>query len=288
MMNVIEKFVGTTKGDKSEDLIVETPHYFGVFDGVSGITATWLEEGKTMGQWAAILAGEALKQLPPDASVDDYAALAVKMNADARKKWGLSQADRLASGALILPRRKPLEVWVIGDSHFGYRLKDGTWKSCPQGKKYDDVVLAFRQLVITQQMLDRGFPQTQEERAAMYALVWPMYDPLNKQMLWANYPDPQEKLGFGVVTGTPIPKHHRDVFTLPEDTVEIVLASDGLPEATQTAEEGRKVIEQLHRDDPFLTGRNPLGFIGHKGGFVQKDGRIADWYDDVSYLRIAV
>lgn len=288
-MHIIEQFSASAKGDKTEDLIVETPHFFGVFDGVGGVKPGWQHEGRTMGQWAAHLAGEALKELPAEAGIADYAARAVARVAAAKQVMGLDALDRLASGALILPRRRRLEVWVIGDSHFGYRLKDGSWKSCPQNKLYDALVLGYRQVVIRQELAERGPPQSKEERAAIVAPAAAcVREALAKQMLWANHPDPDEKLGFGVIFGAPIPAHHQLRYALPEDVAEIVLCSDGLPEVVPTAAEGRAAIRSLREADPFLTGNNALGFTGYKGGFVQADGSIADWYDDVSYLRIGL
>ncbi len=288
-MHIIETFLASAKGDKTEDLIVETPDYFGVFDGVGGVRTDWAHEGRTMGQWAAQLAADALRALPAGATIAEYSKLAERMNAEARAKLGLAPIERLASGALILPRRKPLEVWVIGDSHFGYTLKSGEWKSCPQNKLYDEVTLNYRRILIKQEFMSRGEPKTQEDRAALAQAAWSgVRDGLSKQMLFANHPDPAEPLGFGVVSGTPVPLHHLHAFTLPDDVAEIVLCSDGLPEATPTAEDGKAVIADLRATDPFLTGKNKLGFMGHKGGFVQLDGTMADWYDDVSYIRIGV
>ncbi|MDI1226828.1 MAG: hypothetical protein PSY14_04000 [bacterium] len=288
-MEIIEKFLASAKGDKTEDLIVETPDYFGIFDGVGGVRTDWLHEGRTMGQWGSYLAGEALKALPANATIADYSKLAAEMNATARYAFGLAPIERLASGALVLPRRKPHEVWVIGDSHFGYKLKSGEWKSCPQNKLYDEVTLNYRQILIKQEIMSRGMPHSQADRAELAQTVWSgVRDALSKQMLFANHPDPAERLGFGVVCGSAVPLHHLHAYTLPPDVAEIVLCSDGLPEAVPTADEGKAVIADLRATDPFLTGKNDLGFMGHKGGFVQLDGTLADWYDDVSYLRIGV
>src|SRR5690606_51286 len=75
-MRVIETFTGSAKGERTEDLIVETPHYLGVFDGVTGTRGTGEVEGRTLGQWASALAGEALRELPANAALRDFADLA--------------------------------------------------------------------------------------------------------------------------------------------------------------------------------------------------------------------
>jgi serine/threonine protein phosphatase PrpC len=287
-MKIIEQFSTSAKGDKTEDLIVETPGFFGVFDGVTGVKADWLREGRTMGQWGSFLAGEALKELPPEATLENFAVLATQKIAAAKKSFGLGAADRLASTALILPKRRPLEIWSIGDSHYGYRLKDGSWHACVQNKYYDSVTTNYRHVVITQEVLDKGLPQTQEQRAALIKLGRScINEALSKQMLWANHPDPAEKLGFGVLTGTTVPAHHRFMHRLPDDTAEVVLCSDGLPEPMQTAAAAKALLAELRTADPLLLGKNRLNFIGIKG-FVQGDGTIAACYDDVSYVRIAV
>jgi hypothetical protein len=287
-MNVIETFTLSAKGGLTEDLIVETPHYFGVFDGVTGVK-DWMQDGKTMGQWGSWLAGEALKELPPGASAKDFAMRATEKIADKRKAFGLGPADRLASTAIILPRRRPLEVWSICDSHFGYKLKGGEWRSLPQTKPYDEVTLAFRHLVLTQEILAHGLPKTKEDRAALAKAAWACIVPaIEKQVLMTNHPDPREKLGFCMLTGALLPAHGIVIHPLPDDTAEVVLCTDGFPEAFPTAAEGRACLDKLRAEDPFLSGKNPLGFMGHKGGFVQMDGTIAECYDDVAYLRIAV
>ncbi len=287
-MKITEQFSTSAKGGKTEDLIVETPGFYGVFDGVTGVKADWLQEGRTMGQWGSFLAGEALKELPPSATIKDFAVLATQKIAEAKKSFGLTAADRLASTALILPKRRPLEIWSIGDSYYGYRLKDGSWHPCVQNKYYDSVTTTYRHVVVTQEILDKGMPKTPEQRAALIKLGRScIHEALSKQMLWANHPDPAEKLGFGVLTGTPIPAHHMFTYRLPDDTAEIVLCSDGLPEPTETAAAGKALLAELHDADPLLLGKNRLNFVGIKG-FVQGDGSIAACYDDVSYLRIAV
>lgn len=287
-MKIIERFAASAKGDKTEDLIVETEHFIGVFDGVSGVRADWLKDNKTMGQWAAQLAGDALRELHHSATIADYARIAVDKNIAARAAWGLDRTDRLASGALILPRRRPLEVWVIGDSHFGYKRADGSWTGCPQEKYYDQVTLAYRQLLITQDILERGQPRTAAERAALFVTGGKMLDALQKQMLWANHPDPSEKFAFGIITGIPVPGHLMQAHSLPEDTAEVVLCSDGFAGPSPSLEEGLAIIRSLRENDPFLIGKNPQQLLGFKGGFVQSDGSIAEWYDDAAYLRIAV
>jgi hypothetical protein len=106
-----------------------------------------------MGQWAAQLAGEALSDLPAGATIRDYAGLAARRLLAARHEAGLDRADRLATSVIILPRRRPLEVWVIGDSHFGYKTAGGEWTACPQGKLYDDITGGMRRIVVQQEIM---------------------------------------------------------------------------------------------------------------------------------------
>jgi hypothetical protein len=287
-MKIVEAWTASAKDDKTEDLIVETPHYFGVFDGVSGVK-DWTRDGKTMGQWGSFLAGEALKELPANATAQDFAELASRKIAAAREEFGLGPTERLAATAIILPRRCPLEVWAVGDSHFGYRKQGGAWASQPQGKLYDEITLAYRRVVVTQDILENGKPETQQDRAHLAQAAWAcVQSALERQMLWVNHPDAAQNLAFGTLTGRPVPPHFVVVHRLPDDTAEIALCSDGLPEAFSTAEEGKAALAKLRAEDPFLSGDNALGFMGHKGGFVQMDGAIADYYDDVAYIRIEV
>lgn len=288
-MRVIEQYTASAKGDLTEDLIVETDSFVGIFDGVTGTKDAWRHLGKTMGQYAAALCGEALKELKPDATVSDFAILATDKLSEARKRLNLELTDRLASGAIIFPKRKPCQIWSIGDCHYGYKTKDGQWVPVRQSKLYDDVALAFRDIVIAQEIAERGEPVTKEARAHIAKIAWECILPaINKQMLMGNHPDPKQKFGFGVLTGATVPAHHLYTFDLPDTVSEVVLCSDGLPEPMRDAAAAKAILTELREADPLLLGRNRLGFTGNKGGFVQMNGETAECYDDVSYIRLAV
>lgn len=288
-MRVLETFTLSFKGEKTEDLIIETPDYFAVFDGVSGVRNDWSFEGKTMGQWGALLAAEALRALPGGASIGDFAKAATAKLSAFHKQQGLTLSDRLASSAIVLPRRKPLQVWLIGDSHYGYRTKDGVWHDCAQTKLYDEVTLAFRRIVVTQDIMAHGVPETEEDKARLAQLSRKaIYDVLADQMLWANHPDPAQDLGFGVLCQRPAPAHLMQVFDIPEDVTEIALCSDGFVSAPESAAKGQLQLQELQKTDPFLTGANPYRFIAHRGGFISLEGKMNPCYDDVSYIKIGI
>ena len=288
-MKIIERFEASPKGPRTEDRIAETGHFIGVFDGIGGVRTDWLEDGKTMGQWGSALAAGALAGLPADASIADFAAAAQQQLVAARNKFNLGPADRLGCSAVVLPKRKPYEVWTIGDSQYGYRDAAG-WHECPQPKLYDDIMLQYRRLVLTQEILVTGMPETPEDRARLAKLGWDcMRETLARQMLLANHPDAAEELGFDVVSFTPVPAHRLRRHRLPERVSEIALCTDGFPRATETAAAARGLLDRLRKADPFLLGGNEARFMGFKGGFVQMaDGSIAEYYDDVAYVRVAL
>ena len=288
-MKIIERFEASPKGPRSEDKIAETPHYIGVFDGIGGVRSDWLEEGKTMGQWGSALAAEALAKLPDTATISDFAALAAQELHAAKERFRLGPADRLGCSAVILPKRRPYEIWTIGDCQFGYR-DAGNWHAFPQPKLYDDIMLNYRRLVLTQEIVASGAPATAEDRARLAKLGWEcMRETLTKQMLMANHPDANQELGFDVVSATPVPAHRLRRHPLPDTVTEIALCTDGFPRACDTAAEAQRLLAQLRRDDPFLLGNNEARFMSFKGGFVQMmDGSIAEFYDDIAYVRIGL
>lgn len=287
-MKVLERFEASPKGQNTEDRIVETAHYVGVFDGIGGVRPGWREEGRTMGQWGSALAGEALAALAPQAGIADFAAAASTKIAAAKQRFGLSAEDRLGCSAVILPRRTPFEIWTIGDCQFGYR-NGAAWHECPQPKLYDDVMLNYRRLVLTQEILANGMPDTAEGRARLAHLGWDcMKGTLERQMLLANHPDPAQDLGFDVLFATPVPPHRLRRHMIPATTTEVALCTDGFPRAAESARAAMALLGALRMEDPFLLGCNAAGFMGFKGGFVQLDGRIADYYDDIAYVRIGL
>jgi hypothetical protein len=287
-MRLIERFEASPRGPLTEDLIIETPDYFGLFDGVTGVRAGWSHKGLSMGQWAAQLAGEALSDLPAGATIRDYAGLAARRLLAARHEAGLDRADRLATSVIILPRRRPLEVWVIGDSHFGYKTAGGEWTACPQGKLYDDITGGMRRIVVQQEIMAMAAPPDDAACGAIAVKARnALFSVLDKQMLFANHPDPAEKLGFGVMNGTPVPDHLLGRHILPDDTVEVVLCSDGIPLPVGSADGARALLAECRESDPFMIGLNRYGVSSSKG-YIQPDGSRAAYYDDVSYLRVAV
>lgn len=286
-MQIIERFTASAKGDLTEDLIIETPHFFAVVDGVTASRPDWRCEGKTMGQYAACLVAETLQELPGHAKAQEFAGHVTAKIKTAQEELGLSPIDRLAATAIVLPRRRPLEVWSIGDGHIAFKAADGSFHAHYRHRKYADSMQGFRTLYMKQEIAANGMPDTDPARAALIAKTYDVIKPVHvQQMLLANHPDPQEEYGYGVLCTKHVPPHHLDIFTIPEDAAEIVMCSDGLPAPVASAEEAQILLAGLKREDPLLLGNNRLGFTGMRGGFADKNGRIADVYDDVAYLRI--
>jgi hypothetical protein len=143
-------------------------------------------------------------------------------------------------------------VWRVGDCPF--RI-DGALHSEP--KRIDEVTSTFRAAFLAASPEPQG--TTDVGREAILPL-------LRIQGALANKPG---EFGYGVIDGREVPREFIEVFHIPGDASEIVLASDGYPTLPATLADAEADLAALLLTDPLCTGplRGTKGLIPGQSSF---------------------
>lgn len=270
-MKIIEQFSCSKTGDdgRNEDSIAVTPHFVGVFDGVTSRTGVALA-GMSTGRFAALTLAAALEKLRPDIAgpdaVQSLNATLKERAADAAVQEGKAFADSWShpAAALLVWSRARREIWRVADSTF---LLDGApnYKTFPQEQTLAELRRAFLCAKIAKGATEKELLDND--------ITWDLVTPIIAELkIFANYDGP---FGYGVLNGAPVPPAHIEVFSA-AGAGEIVLASDGYPEVFPTLEATEKDLKRIVADDPLMYRLHPQ-VKGVKKGHVS--------FDDRSYIR---
>lgn len=278
-MMITEQFLCSKNGDMDggEDHIEITPHFYGVFDGVTSrgraVSESLRIEGMTPGRWAGRTLGAALYTLEADATAVEavthlHTTLHTNMldnNIDP-EAW---QWPAAAQTCVYSIHRK--EIWRLGDI---------------------EIAVNGRQLPSTPTPLDG--PATDFRAAALWALLaagcdpnelrendptWDMLLPLLElQHHLRNCPDPSNPFAYWNLDGRPIPGEAMHTHPVQEGD-EIVIVTDGYPRAAETLAIAETELQHILTTDPLLIRL-------HHG--YRPVSRHAASFDDRAYLRFTI
>ena len=275
-MSVVEQFTLGKNGDHEggEDHIEITPHFYGVFDGVTSrgraVTENLRLDGMTPGRWAARTLGRALHTLPVDA---DAASALEHLRAALHdgmldrevdpESWHWPAAAQTC--VYSLTRR---EIWRLGD-----------------------ISIAVNGPALPETPTPLDAPATAYRAAALWALIaggadiddlrandptWEMLLPLLElQHHLRNCPDPQNPFAYWNLDGRPLPAHALQVYSV-KGGDEIVAITDGYPRPAETLARAEEKLGRILDEDPLL--------IRLHHGF-RPVSRTAVSFDDRAYLR---
>ncbi len=262
-MRVVESFSAGKTGDDglNEDLIVVTPGFVAVLDGVTTKTCPAID-GVSGGRRAVQLGAAMIAGF--DAGVTAVQAVARLTQAlrDLAREHGI--AGETPAFVMAIYSRARREVWTVGDAPV---MIDGTVLAAD--KQIDRVTAQARAL-----MIEIALRQGKTVADIMADDVGRAYTLplLSAQHLFANRPG---RFGFGVVNGTDVPEQFITVHDASRAR-EIVLASDGYPSLLPTLAESEAALARLLRDDPLLC-RDIVSTKGLRAGNAS--------FDDRSYIR---
>jgi hypothetical protein len=271
-MRVIEQTVVCKWNDpgRCEDGIVLTPHFAGVIDGATDITAS-VYQGMTPGRFAMLTVSGAIEDLAPHAGALDAIGALSRILAT-HVPAGVEPAGRPGAAATIYSASRR-ELWQVGDVGYWYP----GLPAVPVPKLVDDINTRMRCAVITAALLGGATPlEILREDPGRSAIV-PL---LRAQAQFANTEDARAgELAFGVLDGRPVPATLVSVITVPDDVHEVVIASDGYPALLPTLTQAEDHLAELLARDPMCMGE----LAGTKAVAV---GAVS--FDDRAYLRLAV
>jgi hypothetical protein len=267
---VIERFVCGKLNDPAacEDVIVSTPHFAGVLDGVSDRTGRSYN-GRSGGRWAAELVADVIRGLPADIHPKDAVrAMTEALAAGETALHGPSRAGATAAVCMTMYSRARREVWRVGDSTV--RLDDVVHQT---RMMIDDVLADARAAFIAAQRLAGATDEQIAASGTDRSVVTPI---MELQHHFANL-DSDDPLAYGVLNGTPVPDRHLHVFST-DGVREVVLASDGYPAVFGTLRQTERYLAEDLAADPLRVGRHRCLRAVHPP-LVS--------FDDRAYLRLA-
>lgn len=263
---VVEQYTqGKVSAEANEDRLVITQHFAAVIDGVS---ASQPINGRAGGIVTAEAVAEVIRSLPPDTTAVQFVNLAT--DATKRAVGEALKSTRRAASSVIIWSPALRQIWRIGDS-----LASVDASSCfPEGKEIDRLTAGMRSALLRAHL---GFGLRIEEDIRAHDVGREVIDHLlGVQSYFAN--NPNDRLGYGVIDGTPVPERFIEIFNAPEAR-SIVLCSDGFPLAAPTLAEAQAAKQGILAQDP-------LGIREDERVSLLKEAWIS--YDDATYVRIEV
>lgn len=251
-----------SSADVSEDVLVLTPHFVAVIDGMSSPLRSPGRLGS--GREYALATGRAISELPARAD----ARTAIDRITDRLSRITASHAGPAGCVAAIYSANRR-ELWRVGDIHIAIGMQ-----TLPAHKEVDEAMTGFR-AAINAAKLAAGTPlhvirTTDPGLAAARAL-------LEVQPLLANRNVP---FGYGVLNGTTVPDQLIEVFAIPDERCWLRLASDGyLSPASSLAHAEAELFDAINADPASIGVMRDMGKALQPG---------ADAPDDRTYVRLFV
>ncbi len=275
-MKIIEQFIQSktiTSKDCEDDIFVND-NFIAVIDGATSVSAkTW--DGKKSGKIALELISTKLSEL--DANIGAPEALK-KLNtaiADWYKEQGVydymhSDPSQRCSASIALYSKAKNQIWFVGDCQ---ALVDGELLTY---NKYINTILSnARAIYIESELLEGKSVRELQEHDSGREFIYPL---LKKQKLFQNSKKESE-FKYEALDGFFKDTHTATIFNIPQNTKEVVLASDGYPVLASTLKESENLLKKILEEDPLLYKK----YKSTKG--LRTHNRS---YDDRSYIRFSV
>lgn len=270
----MNQFRSKAKGDESlmEDSYVMTTQYIAVFDGATPKTAFRFTDGRTPGQVASQTLAACLSSLPATLLAEE---VITKLSISLRQALQGHRGE--ASGVIFNRLRK--EIWLVGDCQFAFIYADGRIERHHTEKRIDHILSSWRSSIL-HSFLSRGV-MTPEEIAAEdpgRKIIQPF---ISRQIRYQNIPSDHsdEHLGFGVFDGNEIPAEYIEIYPIPANATELILASDGYPTLYPTLEETETALQLMLKDDPLCIN----SLCGTKGIRLGNES-----HDDRTYIKVSL
>ena len=282
-MEVIERFLLGKRPDQTlcEDMIVETPDFIGVLDGVTSKNDMLWPDGEKQvsgGVKATLLLKDVIENLDNNASVEDFLKKVNAKFTSCYKEAGLyehlkkrvNHKERCqACLALYSSNRK--EVWVFGDCQVKI---DGKQFVKESGLENAEMVYSKARALYLECELEEGKTIDQLlKKDTGREFIMPL---IKKYSQFSN--DGKSPLGYCVIDGFDIPLNLIDIIDSKE-AKEIIMTSDGYPEVSNSLKEAEEVLKTQLKIDPLCFRENPRPKALNKG---------YNSFDDRCYIRFNV
>ena len=282
-MKVVEKFLLGKRPNQSlcEDMIVETPNFIGVLDGVTSKNDLLWQNGERKvsgGVKATLLLKEVIENLDKNACVEEFLKQVTLKFASCYKEAGLYEYLKKkvnhkarCQSCLALYSLNRKEVWLFGDCQIKI---DGKQFIKESGLEDAEMIYSKARALYLECELEEGKTIEQLlEKDTGRDFIMPL---IKKYSQFSN--DGKSPLGYCVIDGFDIPLNLVEVIDAKEGK-EIILASDGYPVVSNTLEESEKILKEQLELDPLCFRENPRPKALNKG---------YNSFDDRCYIRFQI
>jgi hypothetical protein len=270
-VEVVEKSIvsKTENPEDCEDGLVVTEDFAAIIDGATDKSGRRYND-LTGGRFAMLIVADALNELPAqiDAhnAVDQFSAVLNR-----RLQTDLLPAEDLPSAVATIYSAARREIWQIGDVGFWFA---GRPIEQPR-KRVDQVNSAMRAAVLKAELLSGASLDDLADRDPGREAILPL---LTRQGRFANNLSAGE-LAYAALDGRTVPDELISVEPVPDDVVEVVIASDGYPLILPTLAEAEIALAELLIADPLCIDQL-------SGTKAPSSGKRS--FDDRTYLRFAI
>lgn len=288
-ITVVESLIRSKAGDSMdacEDDFVVTSNYACVVDGATSPTGQkWTVNQLTGGKWAAgVLCNAVRNELKPDMTACEIVSTLTKSlhNAYQQEEGALEimarHPEERATASLVLHSKSLRQVIIVGDCQAALLDGKGEIVQRIQPDRYVDKVTSQARAMFWQaELLSDGDSIVLDASDPGRDLIQPL---LVRQRRFQNNMNAPALYRYWAMDGFPIDeKEGVQVYDVPGNVKEIVLASDGYPKLFSTLSETEEHLHSLIRSDPMLVDQ----YVSTKG---VRQG--AESFDDRTYLRIRI
>lgn len=271
----VEKFFlqsKTGKKEDCEDTIYIDDHFIAVIDGATSKTGERWNK-RTGGQIVADIILQAFSKMPYNYDASQATTMMTNMVVDFYKNSGIFEIvktdhTRRISASFVAISLFREEIWSVGDCQFFL----GNQKFTKQ-KKVDQILSNARALSLELELLKGATIEQLRQNDIGRKFIMPL---LKEQALLQNNLAAKE-YGYIEVNGFPIPYEGIIIETIPSDTSEIILATDGYPDLQNNFEKSERILQDVLAIDPLL-------FRKYKSTKGVISGNIS--FDDRAFVKI--
>lgn len=246
MFETVELFLAAKSGDEleNEDVIRDTADWLVVCDGATDKSGYEMD-GSTGGRITAHLTAEAVVRNPSGTGADE---IIERINKSYDETFGRDLEelglDR-PSCTFVAIDKKAATVLRVGDVSWS----DGS--AVYDGASEIDFVHSRMRSVYLEMLLAESVPYTDLlANDPARELIMPS---LRKQAVFRNN-TLSEKLSFGVIDGTPVPRQFIETWSLDDSVTDVIVATDGYPALQPTLELSEKYLRSDLERDPLRIG----------------------------------
>lgn len=280
-MKIIEKDVVPKKSVEScEDLIIITDDYIAIIDGATDVTGWRSDKGEPGGRVIPKIVEAAFTKIPSHSNafeVINFITKQISEEWEQQENKGFPVPKNKPTASITIYSKNRNEIWQVGDVGFRTLTEKSEALAISDGqpeKLIERLYTEVRKNFI-ENLLDSGL--TEQQALNRDEINDPHWDIIRTEFVFVN--NENSEFGYAVLNGEPVPEKFIKVFKVPNDTKQIVIATDGYTFIGVT----------LHLTKDYLNAalqRDPLCIKELKQAKSVKKGNVS--FDDSSYIRFEI